>query len=131
MSTNQTLEERYGRKATTRQTRIRIGILAGALVSVFLGWAIWVSFFTTPAPKASVVGYDVIDDQHTQVRFTVSKPADKSATCEVRVLSNSYGVVGYLEVPVPADTPSNRILEVSVNTTQLGVTGVVDRCWLG
>lgn len=131
MSTNQTLEERYGRKNTPQQTRLRIGILAGILASVFLGWAVWVSFFTTPAPKASVVGYEVIDDLHTQVRFTVSKPADRSATCEVRVLSNSYGVVGYLEVPVPADTPSNRILEVSVNTTQLGVTGVVDRCWLG
>ena len=131
MSNQQTLEERYGRKASTKATRWRVGILAGALLSVFLGWAIWVSFLTAPAPKAAVVGYEVIDDQHTLVRFTVSKPADRAVTCEVRVLSNSYGVVGYLEVEVPVDTPADRILKVSVNTTQLGVTGVVDRCWLG
>ena len=131
MSTQQTLDERYGRRSSTKATRWRVGILAGALLSVFLGWAVWVSFFTTPTPKATVVGYDVIDDQHTQVRFTVAKPSDQAVTCEVRVLSNSYGVVGYLEVPVAASTPSDRIIKVSVNTTQLGVTGVVDRCWLG
>ena len=130
MSNTQSLEERYGRKPAASSIRLRIGILAGILFAVFLGWAVWVSFFTTPAPKASVVGYEVFDDLHTQVRFTVAKPADRAATCEVRVLSQSYGVVGYLEVPIPADAPAERIWKVSVNTTQLGVTGVVDRCWL-
>ena len=130
MSNHQSLEDRYGRKPTASSIRLRIGILAGLLFTVFLGWAVWVSFFTTPAPKASVVGYEVFDDLHTQVSFTVTNQAARPTTCEVRVLSQSYGVVGYLEVAIPADAPADRIWEVSVNTTQLGVTGVVDRCWL-
>ncbi len=126
MANNTYLEDRYGKSATPK--RKTIIVLASALLFVFFVWAIAVSFFAPATAKASVLGYQVINPQSTEVRFTVNKTAKVDAICEVEVLSNSYAVVGFLEVPISADAPANKVYEVAVNTTQLGVTGVVDTC---
>jgi hypothetical protein len=126
MANNTYLEDRYGKSATPK--RKTIIVLASALLFVFFVWAIAVSFFAPATAKASVLGYQVINPQSTEVRFTVNKTAKVDAICEVEVLSNSYAVVGFLEVPISADAPASKVYEVAVNTTQLGVTGVVDTC---
>ena len=77
-----------------------------------------------------VQGYEVLDSQETIVRFSVLKPNDRAALCAVEVLSNSYAVVGYEEVVVPAESSEDDIFEVTVNTTGLGVTGLVETCTL-
>ncbi|MFM5903479.1 MAG: DUF4307 domain-containing protein [Microbacteriaceae bacterium] len=126
MATNTYLEDRYGKSAAPK--RKMIVVLAALLLTVFFVWAIAVSFFAPATAKASVLGYQVVNAQSTEVRFTVSKTAKVDAVCEVEVLNNSYAVVGFLEVSVPADAPADKVFEVAVNTTQLGVTGVVDAC---
>lgn len=126
MTTHTYLEDRYGK--STAPKRKTIIVLASALLFVFFVWAIAVSFFAPATAKASVLGYQVINPQSTEVRFTVSKTAKVDAICEVEVLSNSYAVVGFLEVPISADAPADKVYVVAVNTTQLGVTGVVDTC---
>jgi hypothetical protein len=123
------MASRYGRKPA-KNNRLRISIAAGALLSIFLAWAISISFFAPPTVKASVAGFDIIDDSHTVIRFTVVKPSGKDAVCAARVLDQAYSVVGYREILVSASTSENEVLSVSVNTTQEGVTGLVDECWL-
>ncbi len=126
MANNTYLEDRYGKSATPK--RKTIIVLASALLFLFFVWAIAVSFFAPATAKAAVLGYQVVNAQSTEVRFTVSKTAKVDAVCEVEVLSNSYAVVGFLEVPISAHAPADKVYEVAVNTTQLGVTGVVDTC---
>lgn len=129
--TEDLIAQRYGRtKAAKRRTRITAWGIGIALTASFLTWAIWVNFATPSAAKGTVVGYEVIDSQHTLVRFKVSKPTGFDAACGIEVLNQAYGVVGYLQVDVPAETPATEVLEVSVNTTQEGVTGVADKCWI-
>ena len=128
MTNEKLLQDRYGR--TNMPSRGRVIALASVLFAGFIAWAIWVSFFSPQSAKPMVQGYEVVDESSTIVRFTVKKPAESTAVCAVEVLSKSYAVVGYREVTVDPETNSDALLEVSVNTTSLGVTGLVEKCSL-
>ena len=130
MTTDQTLDERYGRKPSRFSSRVRIWVAAIALLTIFFGWATWVTFFAPPTSTASVAGYEVIDSAHTVIRFTVDKPANRAAICAARVMNKAYSVVGYKEVSIAANQDASGVITVSVNTTETGVSGLVDRCWL-
>jgi len=130
MTTNQILDERYGRNATRFSSRAKIATAAIALLALFLGWGVWVTFFAPAKATASVGGYDGVDAEHTIIRFSLDKPAGTTVVCAARVMNKAYSVVGYKEVLVPANQDATGVITVSVNTTETGVSGLVDRCWL-
>ncbi len=120
------LASRYGITANnSRATRKRIIALASLLLAMFLGWAIWVTVSGSDAIKHQDLAYEVIDESQTSVKFSVQSPSGP-AKCAVQVLNQGYAVVGYKEVEVA----SSGEFETLVNTTELGVTGLVDKCWL-
>ena len=116
---------RYGKKPAGRPNRTRIIAMASALVAVFLTWAIWVSVDNANQVKSQDLGYEILSAQQASVRFAVQSPAGP-AVCAVQILNQGFAVVGYKEVPIEASGE----FEVLVNTTQLGVSGLVDKCWL-
>ncbi len=125
-SESELLASRYGKKAAGgAANRKRVIALASALVLLFLGWAIWVTVTGSSAVKHQVLAYEVIDETQTSVKFNVQSPSG-AAKCAVQVLNQGYAVVGYKEVEVA----SSGQFETFVNTTELGVTGLVDKCWL-
>ncbi len=128
MSNEKLMQDRYGR--TSNPSRGRVIALASVLFAVFISWSIWVSFFSPQSAKPMVQGYEVADESSTVVRFRVVKPAESTAVCAVEVLSKSYAVVGYREVVVGPDKNSDALFEATVNTTSLGVTGLVEKCSL-
>jgi hypothetical protein len=76
------------------------------------------------------VGFRVISEWQTEVDFEVTKPTDATVICSIETLNNSYLTVGYIEVELgPSDFQTNRHT-VSVNTTEMAVTGLVDECRL-
>lgn len=120
------LASRYGKTTPdAKKTRLQLIVAGVALVSIFLGWAIWVSLSGASEIKHQVLGYEVLGESQTSVKFSVQSPAG-AAKCAIQVLNQSYAVVGYKEVDVPASGE----FETFVNTTELGVTGLVDKCWL-
>jgi len=120
------LASRYGKTATSsRRTRQRIIALASVLLAGFLGWAIWVTVSGVNEIKHNVLGYQVLSEGQTSVKFSVQSPTG-AAKCAVQVLNQGFAVVGYKEVAIPASGQ----YETFVNTTELGVTGLVDKCWL-
>jgi hypothetical protein len=128
MSNEKLMQDRYGR--TSKPSRGRVIALASALFAIFMGWAIWVSFFSPQTAKPAVQGYEVVDESTTIVRFSVAKPLESTAICAVEVLSKSYAVVGFREVVIGPETNPDALIEATVNTTSLGVTGLVEKCSL-
>jgi hypothetical protein len=128
MSNEKLMQDRYGR--TSKPSRGRVIALASALFAIFMGWAIWVSFFSPQTAKPAVQGYEVVDESTTIVRFSVAKPQDSTAACAVEVLSKSYAVVGFREIVIGPETNPDALIEATVNTTSLGVTGLVEKCSL-
>ena len=127
--TNQTLmQERYGK--TNANGRRNVTLVAVALLVVFFAWAIWVSFLSPAKATPSVLGFEVVNTQLTTVRFSVAKPQGTGFVCAAEVLNQSFAVVGYREVVIGRDAAASEVFEVPVNTTSLGVTGLVEKCWL-
>ena len=125
-SESELLASRYGKTPVgTGVNRRRIIMLAAALIVLFLGWAVWVTVSGTSDVKSQVLGYEVLSPTQTSVKFSVQSPAG-DAKCAIQVLNQAYGVVGYKEVEVG----TSGEFETLVNTTELGVTGLVDKCWL-
>lgn len=124
-SVSDLMATRYGKSAGKKPNRkVVIGLAAG-LLALFLGWAIWVSASSTNQIKTQDLGYEILSQNQAWVKFKVEN-LPGPAICAVQVLDQGFGVVGYKTVPVAALGE----YETFVNTTQLGVSGLVDKCWL-
>jgi hypothetical protein len=116
---------RYGKSASKKPNRKVIIGLAAVLLTIFLGWAFWVSAASLNQVKTQDLGYEILNENQAWVKFKVESLSGP-AICAVQVLDEGFGVVGYKTVPVAALGE----YETFVNTTQLGVSGLVDKCWL-
>jgi hypothetical protein len=120
------LASRYGRRpnAKTVNRRVVIG-LAAVLLAIFFSWAAWVTLDSANRVESEDLAYEVLSPEQTLVRFSVSSPAGP-AVCAIQVLNQSFAVVGYRELQIS----QSGEYETLVNTTESGVTGLVDKCWL-
>jgi hypothetical protein len=119
---------RYDRPVGPLRRRLTIAAVAaaGALALALGAWYAW-DTFTDPVQWEDV-GFHVNDNRSVDVTFNVTKAASATVTCRVRALSQSFGEVGVSEVEVgAADTRTQRVT-VHVVTSELAVTGTVDRC---
>ncbi|WP_456787899.1 DUF4307 domain-containing protein [Cellulomonas sp. P5_C5] len=121
---------RYGPEPTARSARRgRIGIVVAAVVGVAL--VVWIGLAMAGKPVSTKdVGFHVDGSRSVDVTFEVTKPKEATVTCTVSALSESYAEVGVRTVEVgPADTATRRVT-VTVQTTELAVTGIVESCEL-
>jgi hypothetical protein len=119
------------RKPLTRG-RIFVISLASLLSLTFIWFAITSTIAGSTQVKTQDIGFEVVSDQQVDFRFTVTTPAELSnpATCAVQALNQQFAIVGYKEVALPAKTKAGEVISVTVNTTELAVSGLVDYCWL-
>ena len=128
--TNDYLANRYGNsKAKARNQRIFWTSVAATLVVAFFVWSIAINFAAPSKITAEVKSFKVISEIQTEITVSVQNPTKQDGVCAVQVLSNSYGVVGYKELVVSGKLGEEPTLESSLNTTNLGVSATVDRCW--
>jgi hypothetical protein len=126
------LDARYGR---TRQKRRRDRVIAWAgaiaIVVVFAAWVVWVAFDGAGDTIGSRdIGHRVIDDRTVSISYDVSMPPGTSATCALQVQNETHNIVGWKVVDIPASDAYTQAFTDTVRTTQLGVTGLIYRCWL-
>jgi len=129
------IAQRYGRSPQQEAQRRRSVIIAASLITaLFVVWAIWANLTAKNEPTFKTSSFEIIDSSNVTVSLVLSKPANSTAICAVQALKEDYGVVAYKEVKIPATSPedgsiSDVPLTVSLRTTELAVTGLVDRCW--
>ncbi len=73
-------------------------------------------------------GYKVLDNRSVRVEFDVHRPDGQAVTCRLKALDTTFGVVGVLDVDVPASSERSVHRVAVVRTASMAVTGVVDRC---
>lgn len=123
-----TIEQRYGKSRVRGRDRIwAIAIAASALIA-FLIWAVLFAIDDANSPKTQDLSYQIIDETLAEVTFEVNRPLGQVLECDVQVLNQSYSVVGFKRVLIEAENVRKRVVSTSVNTTELGVTGLVDTC---
>lgn len=129
-ATAKLMAERYGQKnSKSQKQRIFFVALAAILVIGFLYFAAMVAIRGANEVKTQDLGYEIVSSEQAQVSFSVTSPIDGRVRCAIQVLNQSFAVVGYKEtsLAVRANTAENR--QISVNTIELGVSGLVDKCW--
>lgn len=147
------LAERYGRaKPGAQQAAARPGgddpwdeaddvrprpkLSVGARIAVALALtagvaiAAWFTIVDTQRDPVTFtdVGFSVTSAEAVDVTFDVSMPPGTEAVCTVTALSKSYAEVGAVDVEVGPDEARTTRHTVTVGTTELATTGIVDHC---
>lgn len=119
---------RYGPVRTARGRRgiVVAAVLGGALVVALLVW-IGAGLLRDPVQWRDV-GFVVQGADRVEVTFDVVKDPAATAECTIHALSSSFAEVGVISTTVgPAPDRVERHT-VTVATSELAVTGVVDSC---
>lgn len=123
------LDARYGRTAgRTRRVRLTWWLGAAAFVVVFAAWLVWAGGSPNPV-DARDTAHTVLDEHAVSVSFEVSMPPGQAASCALQAMNESFAIVGWKVVEIPASTERTRAFTERVRTTELSVTGLIYRCW--
>lgn len=130
-----TLSTRYG-AARRRPSRIaqRWAVISALIVA--LAAVAWFTFSMAFGQlEYQDVGYTIDSDTSASVDYEVTKDFDATAQCMLHVLDESYAIVGARIVTIgPHDGTSaadrSQYFRSDLRTEHLGVTGIVDSCWL-
>lgn len=125
---NDLLATRYGKRAKLSKVSWRwisaIGITLMAIGVLFASMANY-----NPV-QSQDIGFSVKDPTQVILDFELTKPIDAVAVCSVEALNEQFGQVGYKVLEIgPQETGKVR-LSVSINTTELATTALVDECRL-
>jgi hypothetical protein len=122
------LAQRYGKKPKLSKTRW-LWISASGITLMAIG-VLFVSLANYNPVQSQDIGFSVKDPTQVVLDFEVSKPLDAVAICSLEALNQQFGQVGYKTIEVgPQETTKVR-LSVSINTTELATTALVDECRL-
>ena len=106
--------------------RIAVALALAAGVAI----AAWFTIVDTQRDPVSFVdvGFSVSSPEEVEVTFDVSMPPGTEAVCTVTALARNFAEVGAVDVEVgPEETRTTRHV-VTIATTELATTGLVDHC---
>jgi hypothetical protein len=106
--------------------RVAVALALAAGVAV----AAWFTIVDTRRDPVTFtdVGFSVTGPEEVDVTFDISMPPGTEAVCTVTALSRNFAEVGAVDVEVGPDTARTTRHTVTIATTELATTGVVDHC---
>ncbi|WP_438352494.1 DUF4307 domain-containing protein [Microbacterium sp. CJ88] len=129
MTTQQMLDERYGRVRTPRQRWVA-GILI-ALAAVVVGAVAWTTIAATlDDVAADGTAFEVVDDHSVTLTFQLSAPAGSAVACAIEAQDEEHGVVGFRVVRIEASDQHTRAFRETIPTVARATTGLVNSCWV-
>jgi len=130
MTTQQMLDERYGRVRSPRRRFATWGITTLLVVAVvgYFGWTTVSSSMTSVT--ATDTGYTVSDSSSVTIEFQISAPAGQPVACALEAQDVDHGTVGWHVVEYPASDDHTRAFSEKIPTLALATTGFVNSCWV-
>jgi hypothetical protein len=130
MTTQQLLDERYGRR-TSRRRRILwwslVAVVAlGAIAA--LGWTTIAR--TIEAVDAVDTGFLVEDEESVTITFQITAPPDRAFACALEAQDEDHGIVGWRIVEFDASGERQRAFTERIPTVAEATTGLVNACWV-
>lgn len=131
-TTQQRLDERYGRTPGAERRTRRLMIIAGIVfAAVFTAWVVWGGLSGTNAElEVRDLGYANATETSIEVRWEVSVEPGTSVSCALQALNESFGIVGWRVIELPASPERTRVFVETLRTAEPAVTGLPYRCWL-
>ena len=125
---NDLLAQRYGKQPKLSRTRW-LWISVVGIVLMMIG-VLFASQANYNPVQSQDIGFSVKDPTQVVLDFELSKPLDAVAICSVEALNEQFLQVGYKIIEIGQQETSTVRLSVSINTTELATTALVDECRL-
>jgi hypothetical protein len=126
------IQRRYGRTPGRRFRGRLVAWIAGIGVAVVITvWVVWAGLDGTSATIGTQdTAHTVIDSRSVEIEFDVTVPRGATSSCALQALNDTFAVVGWKIIELPAsDQPTRSFTEV-VRTSELASTGLIYACWL-
>lgn len=124
------LAKRYGKKTPDAKAKKRRSAFALGGVLVFTALVAAFSLATYNPLSYKDLSYKIESELSVWVEFEVSAPLGVAVRCDIQALNNQFAVVGFKSVSLPASQEPVNTYSIRLNTTELAVTGLVDKCEL-
>jgi hypothetical protein len=121
------LAKRYGVKQSNPK-RNRVFAIAG--VTLLTVTTAWFGFANYSPLSFQDLGYRVLSDTRVEIDFELTRPAGADVVCSLEALNNQFAPVGWIELVIPGSDSTTVRNTITLNTTELAVTGLVDECRL-
>jgi hypothetical protein len=121
------LAKRYGVKQSNPK---RNKVLAITGVALLTTTAAWFGFANYSPLSYQDLGYRVLSDTRVEIDFELTRPAGADVVCSLEALNNQFAPVGWIEIVIPGSESTKVRNTITLNTTELAVTGLVDECRL-
>lgn len=121
------LAKRYGVKASNPKRNRVLTIVGVGLLTVTAGWF---GFANYSPVSFQDLGYRVLSDTRVEIDFELTRPANADVVCSFEALNNQFAPVGWVELVIPGSESTKVRNTITINTTELAVTGLVDECRL-
>ncbi|HWM16566.1 MAG TPA: DUF4307 domain-containing protein [Microbacterium sp.] len=129
MTTQDMLDERYGRTSSPRRRWV-IGIVI-AVAAIAVGLFAWMTVGSTlDDVDADTTGFTVTDPRSITVAFQFTAPEGRTVACALEAQDEEHGVVGWKIVEYPASELRTRAFNETIPTTAEATTGLVNSCWV-
>jgi hypothetical protein len=125
---NDLLAQRYGKQPKLSRTRW-LWISAVGIALMMIG-VLFATIANYNPVQSQDLGFSVKDPTQVVLDFELSKPLDAVVVCSVEALNEQFLQVGYKTIEIGAQETSTVRLSVSINTTELATTALVDECRL-
>jgi hypothetical protein len=131
-STQQRLDERYGRTPGSERRTRTLMIVAGVVFAlIFTAWVVWGGLSGTNATiETRELGYANATETTIDVRWEVSVDPGTEVSCALQALNESFGIVGWRIVDLGASSDRTRVIIETIRTAEPAVTALPYRCWL-
>jgi hypothetical protein len=121
------LAKRYGVKQSNPKRNKLLAIVGVAALTIT---AAWFGFANYSPLSFQDLGYRVLSDTRVEVDFEITRPQGADVICSLEALNNQFAPVGWIELVIPGSDSTKVRNTVTINTTELAVTGLVDECRL-
>lgn len=130
MTTQQMLDDRYGRGRAARSRRVAwvvFGIL-GLIGVVAFAWLTWSN--AADDVTADATAFELVDAHRVSVTFQVTGPIGSPIACALEAQDTEHAVVGWRVVHYPASTSHAQAFTETIPTVAEATTGLVNSCWV-
>jgi hypothetical protein len=128
MTTQQLLDERYGRHPRSRRSLI---IIAALGIAAAIGVVAWMAYGNSGnSVDGSATDYTVTDHRTVSLTFQVTAPPSTRVACVLEADDTDHGIVGWKVVELPASASRVVTYTQPIPTVAEATTGLVNTCWV-
>lgn len=125
---NDLLAQRYGKRPKLSKRRWMWVAMSG--ISLMTLAVLFASIANYNPVQSQDIGFSVKSPSQVVLDFQVTKPTDATAVCTLEALNQQFGQIGYKTIEIGPQESAKVRLSVSINTTELATTALVDECRL-